>query len=203
MDLAPVFPKPEVLANKADLINRILREAHVKDEYRPAYVGAMMLALWQSHGRLRKDSDFILHDINAACEDAYSRGGKPELARSLHIDEANSRLAASAWQILATLEKLNVVTASFAHDYLGHLYETFFRYTGGNTIGQYFTPRHIARFMADICEVTADDSIIDPACGTGGFLIASLQHIFDSSKLRYEDVVKIIENRLIVMNLSR
>lgn len=197
MDLAPVIPKPEVLANKADLINRILREAHVKDEYRPAYVGAMMLALWQSHGMLRKDPDFILRDINAACEDAYSKGGKPELAHSLHIDEANSRLASSAWQILATLEKLNVVTASFAHDYLGQLYETFFRYTGGNTIGQYFTPRHITRFMADICEVTADDVIIDPACGTGGFLVASLQHIFNSSKLRYEDIVKIVGDRLI------
>ncbi len=36
LDLAPIIPKPEVLANKADLINRILREAYVKDEYRPA-----------------------------------------------------------------------------------------------------------------------------------------------------------------------
>ena len=197
IDLAPVIPKPEVLASKADLINRILREAAVKDEYRPAYVGAMMLALWQSRGTLRKDSDFVLRDINTACEDAYARGGKAELAKSLHIDEANTRLAATAWQILATLEKLNVVTASFAHDYLGQLYEAFFRYTGGNTIGQYFTPRHITRFMADICEVTERDVVIDPACGTGGFLIACLQHIVEHSKLRYEDTVKIIQNNLI------
>ena len=197
IDLAPVIPKPEVLASKADLINRILREAAVKDEYRPAYVGAMMLALWQSRGSLRKDPDFVLRDINAACEDAYARGGKAELAKSLHIDEANTRLAATTWQILATLEKLNVVTASFAHDYLGQLYEAFFRYTGGNTIGQYFTPRHITRFMADICEVTEQDVVLDPACGTGGFLVACLQHIVDSSKLRYEDTVKIIQNNLI------
>lgn len=197
IDLAPVIPSPEVLASKADLINRILREAYVKDEYRPAYVGAMMLALWQSHGALRKDPDFVLRDVNAACEDAYSKGGKPELARSLHIDEANTRLASSAWQILATLEKLNVVTASLAHDYLGQLYEAFFRYTGGNTIGQYFTPRHITRFMTDICEVTENDVVIDPACGTGGFLIAALQHIVDTSKLRYEDTVKIVRDHLI------
>lgn len=197
IDLAPIVPKPEVLASKADLINRVLREAHVKDEYRPAYVGAMMLALWQSRGSLRKTSDFVLRDINAACEDAYAKGGKFELAHSLHIEEANSRLAASAWQVLATLEKLNVVTASFAHDYLGQLYETFFRYTGGNTIGQYFTPRHITRFMADICEVTKRDIVIDPACGTGGFLIACLQHIVDSSELRYEDTVKIVRDHLI------
>jgi type I restriction enzyme M protein len=197
IDLSPVVPKPEILAEKADLINRILREAHVKDEYRPAYVGAMMLALWQSRGKIRKDADFVLRDINMACKDAYAKGGKLELAKSLHIDEANSRLAASAWQILATLEKLNVVTASFAHDYLGQLYEAFFRYTGGNTIGQYFTPRHITRFMADICEITVHDVVIDPACGTGGFLIASLQRIFADSHLKYEDVVKTIQHNLI------
>jgi len=87
LDLAPVVPRPEVLANKADLINRILREAYVKDEYRAAYVGAMMLALWQSRGSLRKDPDFVLRDINSACEDAYTKGGKPELAKSLHNSE--------------------------------------------------------------------------------------------------------------------
>ncbi len=196
-DLAPVIPKPEILASKADLINRILREAYVKDEFRPAYVGAMMLALWQSRGELRKSPDFVLRDINAACEIAFAKGGKAELAKSLHIEEANDRLAASAWQILATLEKLNVVSASFAHDYLGQLYEAFFRYTGGNTIGQYFTPRHITRFMADICEVTDKDIVIDPACGTGGFLVACLQRIFGSSKLRYEDTITIVRDHLI------
>src|SRR5712692_10159165 len=197
LDLAPVIPKPEILASKADLINRILREAYVKDEYRPAYAGAMMLALWQSRGELRKSPDFVLKDINSACETAYARGGKAELAKSLHIDEANDRLASSVWQILATLEKLNVVTASFAHDYLGQLYEAFFRYTGGNTIGQYFTPRHITRFMSDICEVTEKDVVIDPACGTGGFLVACLQRINQDSKLRYEDTIKIIRDHLI------
>jgi hypothetical protein len=43
INLDPVIPSAEVLAEKADFINRTLREATVKDEYRPAYVGAMML----------------------------------------------------------------------------------------------------------------------------------------------------------------
>src|SRR6266536_2152437 len=63
IDLKPVVPRPEVLAEKADLINRILREATVKDEYRPAYVGAMMLALWESKGSIRKNEDYVLRDI--------------------------------------------------------------------------------------------------------------------------------------------
>ena len=90
-----------------------------------------------------------------------------------------------------------MATASFAHDYLGQLYETFFRHTGANTIGQYFTPRHITRFMADICETTRDDVVIDPACGTGGFLIACIQRASDTSNMRYEDIVNMVRNKLI------
>ena len=197
VDLAPVVPSPEVLAEQADIINRILREANIKDEYRPAYVGAMMLGLWKSRGAIRRGPEYILRDINLACADAFKNAKKEDLGKSLRIDEANDKLANSAWRILSILQKLNVITPSFSHDYLGHLYEAFFRYTGGNTIGQYFTPRHITRFMADICETTPTDIVIDPACGTGGFLVACIQRAFDHLKLRYEDVIKMVENQLI------
>lgn len=196
-DLSPVIPNIEILSSKADQINRILREAAIKDEYRPAYVGAMMLALWQSKGRIRKDPDFVLVDINNACKKAFAVAKKVELGESLFVNEANEKLANTAWEILAILEKLNVVNAVFDHDYLGQLYETFFRYTGGNTIGQYFTPRHITRFMADLCEVTKDDKVIDPACGTGGFLIAVIQRACDVEKAKYEDVVEMVRKNLV------
>lgn len=196
-DLSPVIPSIEILSSKADQINRILREAAIKDEYRPAYVGAMMLALWQSKGRIRKDSDFILADINNACKKAFAIAKKIELGESLYVNEANAKLANNAWEILGILEKLNVVNAVVDHDYLGQLYETFFRYTGGNTIGQYFTPRHITRFMADLCEVTKDDKVIDPACGTGGFLIAVIQRACDVEKAKYEDVVEMVRRNLV------
>jgi hypothetical protein len=197
LDLSPVVPSSLVLANKADLVNRLLREADIKDEYRPAYVGAMMLALWKSKGGIRRDPKNILRDTNTACQDAFRDAKKPELAQSLHVEEANAKLANSAWHVLATLEKLNIATASFDHDYLGQLYETFFRYTGGNTIGQYFTPRHITAFMAELTGVTKRDRVIDPACGTGGFLIACFNHVQNTTRMRYEDTVTMVRDRLI------
>jgi len=136
-------------------------------------------------------------DVNLACQEAFALAGKAELAKSLLVNEANTKLANSAWRILSTLEKLNVVNAAFDHDYLGQLYETFFRYTGGNTIGQYFTPRHIALFMANLCETTSDDVVVDPACGTGGFLIACIQRAMQTSGAKYEDIVKLIQTKLI------
>jgi predicted RNA methylase len=197
INLAPIVPRLEILQEKAEYMNGVLREAHVKDEYRPAYIGAMMLALWQSRGSIQRDPAMVLHQINIVCQQAFERGGKAELARSLHIDEANTRLANTAWKILITLETLNVVAVAVDHDYLGQLYEQFFRYTGGNTIGQYFTPRQITRFMADICETRPEDIIIDPACGTGGFLIAAIQRAYDTLHIPYEKAIEMIRERLI------
>lgn len=196
-DLTPQVPRTEVLFAKADKLNRLLRESKVRDEHRPGHVGAMILALWRSGGRIRRHPEYVLRDINAACADAFRDGGKSEVAASLRIDQANDGLARRAWEILAELEKLNVVGAALDHDYLGQLYELFFRYTGANTIGQYFTPRHITRFLADVCQVTATDLVIDPACGTGGFLIAVLQRLQQTAQGSYQDTVRMIRDNLI------
>ncbi|GAB3862425.1 hypothetical protein GCM10029963_68560 [Micromonospora andamanensis] len=43
--------------------------------------------------------------------------------------------------------------------------------------GQYFTPRALTAAMVDCVLPTPDDTITDPACGTGGFLLAAFDHI--------------------------
>ncbi|MFG1713073.1 N-6 DNA methylase [Micromonospora sp. NPDC049203] len=43
--------------------------------------------------------------------------------------------------------------------------------------GQYFTPRALTAAMVDCMLPTPDDTITDPACGTGGFLLAAYEHI--------------------------
>jgi hypothetical protein len=182
IELAPSLPPSEVLARQGEEINRLLREAALKDEYRPAVMGALVLALWHSRGQLRLDPAHILRDINAACRGAFLQAGQPELAARMVVPESNRKLAARAPRICHTLRLLNVTTLSGAHDYLGQLYELFFRFTGGNTIGQYFTPRHIARFIVELCAVGPTDRVVDPACGTGGFLLAALQRMLSSGQ---------------------
>ncbi len=156
-----------------------------------------MLALWSSHGNIRKDESNILFDINQACERAFWRAQKPDLARSLHVDEANDKLAIRARRIVQILEQLNVSVLTAEHDYLGQLYETFFRYTGGNTIGQYFTPRHVTAMMADLCGIDQYSVVLDPACGTGGFLVAAMERILKQGNLSRSAVIEIVKERLI------
>jgi predicted RNA methylase len=196
-ELRPSVPGPDVLAARADEINRLLRESNINDRSRPAVVGACMLALWQSRGQLRKDPANILADINRACEQAFWKAQKPDLAKSLHVDEANEKLAIKARRIITILERLNVSVLTAEHDYLGQLYETFFQYAGGNTIGQYFTPRHIAAFCADLIGISQADIVLDPACGTGGFLIAAMNRIAREHKLSRAQMVHLVQKKLI------
>ena len=196
-ELRPTVPPNEVLSASADEINRLLRESGITDQARPGMVGATMLALWSSQGNLRKDSDYLLQDINQACEQAFWRTKKPDIAKSLHIDEANKTLALKARRIVEILDRLNVTVLTAEHDYLGQLYEGFFQYTGGNTIGQYFTPRHITHLMAELLHVDRDDLVLDPACGTGGFLIAAMQRILTTGSLTRAQVIDIVRDRLI------
>jgi type I restriction enzyme M protein len=43
--------------------------------------------------------------------------------------------------------------------------------------GQYFTPRELIKAIVDVMQPAPDDTVCDPACGTGGFLLAAHQYI--------------------------
>jgi type I restriction enzyme M protein len=45
--------------------------------------------------------------------------------------------------------------------------------------GQFRTPRHIIDFIVDVINPTKDDKVLDPACGTGGFLVSTYNHILE------------------------
>lgn len=45
--------------------------------------------------------------------------------------------------------------------------------------GQFRTPRHIIDFIVDVVNPTENDKVLDPACGTGGFLVSSYKHILE------------------------
>ena len=196
-EIRPSPPPDYLLAAKADEINRLLREADIKDEYRPTHVAAIMLALWHSKGNIRRDPHYILRDVNTECRDALISASKANLARSIRVNEANRKLRKNAVLIARILERLNVTVLTAEHDYLGQLYETFFRYTGGNTIGQYFTPRHITRMMVDVCEASSSDVVLDVACGTGGFFVAYMDRLVKEEHLSRAQMVEVIQKRVV------
>ena len=48
--------------------------------------------------------------------------------------------------------------------------------SAGNA-GEYYTPRAVTRFMVDMVDPRLGETILDPACGTGGFLTCAIEHL--------------------------
>lgn len=71
-------------------------------------------------------------------------------------------------------------------DVIGDAFEVFIHgaIRGGN--GQYFTPRNVVRAAIEILDPQKEDVIIDPACGSGGFLIESLKYIHKKIEIEGE-----------------
>ncbi|MEG2018114.1 MAG: N-6 DNA methylase, partial [Clostridium sp.] len=65
-------------------------------------------------------------------------------------------------------------------DTKGDLYEYLLSKLATSGVnGQFRTPRHIIRMMVELMDPSAEDKICDPACGTAGFLINSLEYILE------------------------
>jgi len=60
----------------------------------------------------------------------------------------------------------------------GDLYEQLLKdlQSAGNA-GEYYTPRAVTEFMVEMVDPRLGETILDPACGTGGFLTCSLEHL--------------------------
>src|SRR3989338_8352164 len=46
--------------------------------------------------------------------------------------------------------------------------------------GQYFTPRHVIKMCVKMLDPKADEYIVDPACGSGGFFLHTIYHVWDT-----------------------
>lgn len=97
------------------------------------------------------------------------------------FQDANNYMK-SGTQLLAVIEKLE--DAIHFDDFkeraqLGDVYEQMLNdLRGAGNAGEFYTPRAITAFMADRVNPRLDkrETVMDPACGTGGFLTAAIDH---------------------------
>ncbi len=95
---------------------------------------------------------------------------------------------------------------SFTYDHserLGDAFEYLLSVLGSQgDAGQFRTPRHIIDFMVEIIDPRKDESILDPACGTAGFLISAWKHILGSNtKTRSGDRLTLDERKRLAANM--
>lgn len=68
-------------------------------------------------------------------------------------------------------------------DILGNFYGEFVKYGGsdGNSLGIVLTPRHITNLMCELIDINENDYVLDPCCGSGGFLIAAMNKMLNQT----------------------
>ncbi len=80
-------------------------------------------------------------------------------------------------------ESLNALESADAR---GDLYEYLLsKIATSGTNGQFRTPRHIIRMIVELMDITPEDMVADPACGTSGFLVETATYLKQEYKDRY------------------
>jgi type I restriction enzyme M protein len=83
-------------------------------------------------------------------------------------------------------------------DIKGDAFEYFLKnsISVGTDLGEYFTPRHIVKLMVELLDLKFNETIYDPCCGTGGFLIEAFKNIKNKCKMTPKNI-KILENETV------
>lgn len=84
-----------------------------------------------------------------------------------------------------------------AEDYLGRFYGEFMSYSGGDgqNLGIVLTPKHITELFCDLLDLKPEDRVLDPCCGTAGFLIAAMHKMIKKTEDKIE-IKNIKKNQL-------
>ena len=95
---------------------------------------------------------------------------------------------------IETLSLFLKTISEFTYDHsekLGDAFEYLLSIMGSQgDAGQFRTPRHIIDFIVEVMQPKKNESILDPACGTAGFLISAFKHI-----VKQNSVVKEIKEK--------
>ena len=92
------------------------------------------------------------------------------------------------YQIVGIIEPYTLLeTGTDKHDVdiKGAMFEIFLKGTFRGPLGQFFTPREIIDFMVGVVDSKDNEIVLDPACGSGGFLISAMRKVWGDLHEKY------------------
>ena len=135
-----------------------------------------------------------------AIENLYTHPSAPELFREIFKTAFLPFRDPSILNMF--LKKINEFHYSHSEK-LGDAFEYLLSFMGSQgDAGQFRTPRHIIDFIVEIINPQKNETILDPACGTAGFLISSYKHILkQNADRRPGDTLSAAERKRLGNNL--
>ena len=102
--------------------------------------------------------------------------------------------------LLDILDKIDQISGDSIDDKhiftMSQIYEELLLKMGekGNDGGQFFTPREIIRAMVKVIDPKLGETIYDPCCGTGGFLVQSYIHLWEPAKRKGAKAIEFLKH---------
>lgn len=210
----------ETLRKKSVELNEMLRDyGALSDTQKPLVVSAILLALNENLklselvcDDLENDGTKIFNKLRLNLERIHV-GKKKNLILhqfsfimdSTNLNEYNENLGCSPLKEFTNFINEEIFPyISMSHDdILGFFYGEFIKYStvDGKSLGIVLTPKHITELFCDLLDVKYQDKVLDPCCGTGGFLISAMNRMFEQVETE-EERNEIKQNNLHGIELS-
>lgn len=123
--------------------------------------------------------DFIDNELFPVLKDLdITISPQAHIIRSVFEDTYNYMKNGTLFrQVINTINQIDFNSSTDRHLF-NDIYETILKeLQSAGSSGEYYTPRAVTQFMVDITDPQLGETILDPACGTGGFLTCSIDHI--------------------------
>src|SRR5712691_13384131 len=118
-----------------------------------------------------------------------SGGHDPRDVLAAVFKETNNRML-SGYLLRDVVNKVSQINFASSDDIhtMAHLYESMLREMrdAAGDSGEFYTPRPVIRFMVEQVDPQPGEVVLDPACGTGGFLVEALEHIRPKLKTTHQ-----------------
>ncbi|MBX2949280.1 MAG: N-6 DNA methylase [Crocinitomicaceae bacterium] len=104
-------------------------------------------------------------------------------------------------QVVNEINKIDFSSRNKDIHVFNEIYESILKeLQSAGSSGEFYTPRAVTQFMVEMVNPQIGESILDPACGTGGFLTCSLDHLslqkdFDRASLKIQESVRGVEKK--------
>ena len=195
----------EILKDASTLHEDLRNYGNLKDVDKPLIVSGILLALREMEFKNFSISDLTGDNIKTDGQKIYDAilsnltraNVSPDVKKdkilnqfslikdTLILNEINTKLGKTPLRHYVEFlnEKIykSIKYTKSSEDYLGRFYGEFMSYSGGDgqALGIVLTPKHITDLFCDLVDIQYNDIVLDPTCGTAGFLVASMYHMLE------------------------
>ncbi len=137
--------------------------------------------------------DFVNNELFKGLKNLHAQSDRRGLVVREVFEDAYNYMK-SGTLMRQVINRINEIDFNISEDrhLFGDIYEQILRdlQSAGNA-GEYYTPRAITQFMVDMVDPKLGEKILDPACGTGGFLACAINNIRSNYVKNVEDEEKL------------